>query len=164
MGHYAPFRTTRRATGYFDEITRRGTIMANFWRAKHDDGPVHDDLGEAIAVWLDGIEPDEWPETLEVEGFRKAVVPESFFRDSLLTRALEALDEEFGDPDGGYSAPTPGMIEAEAAFIRAVLKEYLVWTCEKTGEIERVNVAEWVRENRPDWLGVRDPRDKEENQ
>ena len=136
--------------------------MANFWRAKHDDGPVHGDLGEAIAVWLERFEPSEWPEVLEVEGFRKAAVPESFLRDFLLTRALEALDEKFGDPDGGYSAPTPGMIEAEAVFVRAVLKEYPVWTCEKTEEVEHIDVAEWVRENRPDLLGVRDPRDEEE--
>lgn len=122
------------------------------WRVKGDDGPCNDDLGETIDLHLEAIDRELWPEILEIECFRQSVVPETFLASVALDRVLECLDEEFGNPDGDYSDPTDAMKAAEAVFIKAVLFEYSVWSCEETGEVERVNVLEWVRENRPDWL------------
>lgn len=70
-------------------------------------------------------------------------IPDSRFE--VLERLLESLDEDFGDPDGEYSKPTPGMIQAEKAFIEAMKQEYQVWSCEQTGK-QTKTVYDWCME------------------
>jgi hypothetical protein len=60
---------------------------------------------------------------------------------SAIEHALENLDEEYADPDGEYTKATDGMKAAALAFGRAVVAEYVSWTCEPTGE-----VIEYTRE------------------
>jgi hypothetical protein len=60
---------------------------------------------------------------------------------SAIEHALENLDEEYGDCDGDFTEATDGMKSAALAFGRAVVAEYVSWTCEPTGE-----VIEYTRE------------------
>ena len=129
------------------------TGATKYWSCNEDEEELtHTSIGDAVEYYLDDIEPHEWPRVLHVYGWRESTIPESFLAGSTVERALEALDEEFGDPDGGYSEPTQAMKEAEAVFIRAILAEYPCWLCERTSEVEIVDVAAWVREFSPDWL------------
>ena len=64
---------------------------------------------------------------------------------------LDALDEEYGDPDGNETKPTASMMEAERVFIEAVLTEYTVWQCEGV-YTEEVDATAWLAEHRPQWL------------
>lgn len=54
---------------------------------------------------------------------------------SVLESTLEVLDEEHGDPDGDTTEPSEGMKAAALAFGRAVVKDYVSWACEPTGEV-----------------------------
>ena len=47
--------------------------------------------------------------------------------------------------------PTPAMKEAEKAFLAVIEKEYFVWTCKEVCR-KKINVAEWIKENRPDLI------------
>ncbi len=53
----------------------------------------------------------------------------------VLERTLEILDEEHADPDGDATEPSEGMKAAALAFGRAVVKDYVSWACEPTGEV-----------------------------
>jgi len=55
--------------------------------------------------------------------------------------ALEMLDEEYCDPDGDNTESTDAMESAALAFGRAVVADYVSWTCEPNG-----NVIEYTRE------------------
>lgn len=110
---------------------------------------------EAIADYLDqrdNPDPRGWPadETLHLSGY-VPMVPTVPVHLTLLDTLLEALDEEFGDDDGDGTKATPAMEAAEQAFITAVLAEYEPFMCEDVYH-ETVNVREWVKAHRPDWL------------
>ena len=109
----------------------------------------HDSMDEAVASYLDDIEPANWPETLEVYGYARMEI--TLPNGSALESLLEYLDEEYSDPDDEAAGPTAKMAEAERAFLDVVQAEYEPWACEKVDTIT-VNVQDWVKANRPDWL------------
>jgi len=49
--------------------------------------------------------------------------------------ALEDLDEEYGDDGGAETEPTEAIEEAALAFGKAIVADYVPWTCEPTGEV-----------------------------
>ena len=115
---------------------------------------LDDQLDECVERYFNECYPDlPIDENLEILVQRYKVIEE----DSLnpLQDFLEQLDEEYG-PNDDFSDPTPKMIEAKKAFVKAVISEYQVWRCEPTGETIKVNLREWVREERPEWLKVSD--------
>ena len=65
--------------------------------------------------------------------------------DKATNLALENLDEEYGDMDGDYTEPTEVMKEAALVFGKAIVADYVPWTCEPTGEI-----IEYTREQAQD--------------
>lgn len=119
------------------------------WSA--DDGERLSDytLGDAIGHYLDGIEPGCWPNMLTVTGFARMRARVS--ARWLLDLILENLDEEYGDPECGYSKPTAAMIAAAGVFAAAIESEYDSWACETVTKVT-VRVIAWVRENEPQWL------------
>lgn len=138
-----------------DEWKARGPAC-DVWAEAGAERSRHLDIASAIEEIVDGLGalPDSDDECIVVEGWTRRSA-EGFLDGSIIERALESLDDEFGDPDGGYSEPTPAMREAEAAFIRAVLAEYPVWSC-YTAVLVRVPVLPWVRDNCPGWLEADD--------
>ena len=62
--------------------------------------------------------------------------------------ALEALDEEYGDPDE-WSKPTDAMRAAEKVFKRAILADYKPFMMDRVAT-EKIDVVEWARENAAD--------------
>ena len=102
---------------------------------------LDDQLDECVERYFNECSPDlPINENLEILVQRYKVIEE----DSLnpLQDFLEQLDEEYG-PNDDFSDPTPKMIEAKKAFVKAVISEYQVWRCEPTGETIKVNLREW---------------------
>ena len=62
--------------------------------------------------------------------------------ENALEIALEYLDEEYGDPEGDYSASTPAMKAAAQKLGQVIVAEYQSWMCEPTGEVVKVTREE----------------------
>ena len=126
------------------------TRTIEYWDSEGEERLTHTDQYDAIENMLDGI--GKLPETIEICGYARMELPgvESLATD-VLERLLEGLDEEYGDLEGGYVSGTDKMKEAAKVFLTAVLDEYVSWACEIVKR-ETVDVAAWVKENRPDWL------------
>lgn len=127
------------------------TVFYDCPAGSHENFSYHT-LDEAVEMYLDGLERDQWPETVEVSRHEPRVIDVGFLRRALLEHALEAIDDEFGDPDGGYTDETPRMKEAEETFIKVIIEEYgEPWACDEVSR-ETINVREWVEKNNPHWL------------
>ena len=103
---------------------------------------------EAIESFLDGR--DLWEGTIQVYGYAR-MIPErgDWAVDNVIEALMEGTWEELHDPENGPEI-TEGMIEAAKVFVAAMAKELHVWACEIITS-EDVDVAEWIKKNRPDW-------------
>lgn len=118
-----------------------------------EDPPTFADPGEAAFDYLYkcGIAVGAIRETDFVEVCGYAPCIPVIDTDRLLSGVLEALDEEYGDEEHGYTDATPAMLAAGEVFVAAILAEYNPWTCDVV-ERRQVRVLDWVREHRPEWL------------
>lgn len=117
----------------------------------------HTTIDEAVEAYLDGWDVRLWPDTLDVYFYDKEVID-----DKVVARTAQAVAEfiherfydfeRLCDPDDhrGTEPSTQDIADAEVT-VRAISSRYEVKSYMNTGSIE-VNVAEWVREHRPDWL------------
>lgn len=122
-----------------------------YWGSEDDEQLSHEDREEYIEDRLGEMDPEEWPDFLEVVGFARVEVTAEFLGGVPLESVLDSLDETFGNPDFGYTEPTEGMKEAERVFLEAVLKDYVPWSCEEVVR-ESVDLRVWIRGNRPEWM------------
>jgi len=125
----------------------------DFWGLEDDENLTHTEMDDAIESILDGTgDIKDLPETIEVCGFVYLDLPSV---ESLASRVLgdfiEGLDENYSNPDAGYTKETGTMKEAAVAFVTTVLEKYKVWACDLVKR-ETINVREWIKENRSDWL------------
>lgn len=105
-------------------------------------------VDEAMEDYLDGIDKEQWPAELRVEGYAR--ITAHLDPDNLLEKVIKELDEEYNGGDES-STPTARMRGAALEFVSIVLSEYVVWNCEVM-ESRTVDVMSWVREHRPSWL------------
>lgn len=121
-----------------------------FWDSEDEERLTYSEQDDAIECLLDGTDP--LPEKLEICGYARMELPKA---ESLVSHVLdhlmETLDKEYADPEGSYTDATDGMKEAAKVFVAAVLDEYTNWACELVKR-ETIDVMEWVKANRPDWL------------
>jgi hypothetical protein len=121
-----------------------------FWDAEDTEILTHTDQDDAIECLLDGF--DELPDMLEIYGYTRMELPST---DSLTTHVLEEmlsrLDEDYGNPEDNHQEATDTMKEAAKAFVEIVKNEYVPWACEIVKH-KTIDVQEWVKANRPDWL------------
>lgn len=137
----------------YDEAKLLGGI--DLWDDPRQERLRYDDLDEAIGYLLDDSFPDPLPATLTVGAFVKESISEAYAKDianDLVEEQLAHLDENFGDPDGDSTEPWPELVAAAEAFAAELRRKYEVWICKCVHTVE-VDVAEWVKANRPDWLG-----------
>jgi hypothetical protein len=119
-----------------------------FWGSGDDERLSCTDEDEAIEAMLDEMTAP-LPEKITVYGYAPMEVNTGALNP--LEHVLEYLDEEYGDSEGDPSKETDAMKEAERVFLEVVKKEYVVWACESVCKKEII-VADWIKENRPDWL------------
>jgi len=120
-----------------------------YWGQRDANQLTYTDKDEAIEEILDGI--DKFPSTIEICGY--AEMRPNWAHYAPLESMLDNLDEEYGDIDGGYTEPTPDMKKAEEAFMSVIAEEYKPGACEVITQ-ETIDVAEWIKVHRPDWLEV----------
>lgn len=95
---------------------------------------------------------DELPECLTIRFYAPMEPNVDDFADRVLTHLLEAVDEQYGDPDGNEeNEPTDDMEAAAKVFVKAVLKECHIWACEEIGS-DNIDPLEWISKNRPLWM------------
>jgi len=127
------------------------------WGKEDDEQLTHTEMDDAIESELEGME-DPLPETIDVCGFARSMPNAKRLAGDVLERLLENLDAEYGNPDG-YMEYTDQYLESMKAaaeeFVAAVLDKYTVWACDFVKR-EKVNVQEWIKANRPDWLEEND--------
>jgi hypothetical protein len=116
------------------------------WDTPEAERIMYETEDEAIEGILENIEG--LPETIAICGYAR--MKPNYAHCEPLVDVLDALDQDYGDPDES-TEPSAAMVEAERAFIAVIEKEYKVWAmevvCEKT-----INVNEWVKTHRPEWL------------
>ncbi len=119
------------------------------WGMEGDEYLNHTEMDVAIEAELDGC--DKLTGTLVICGYARYDKPKAEkWGDDILENLLERLDEDYGPPEDSTDK-TDAMKEAAKVFVQAVLDEYLVWRCEVV-ERKTIDVPEWVKANRPDWL------------
>lgn len=121
-----------------------------YYGLRTDERLRHHGVDDFVESYLEEREARHWPDTIEVVKWERQKLGDGDFQvpDDL----YEALDEEYGDPDGDRSIPSEN--------VRAVKDEYFVWACEPTDVVYKVDVKKWVQEKRPDWLTEDDVRER----
>jgi hypothetical protein len=84
----------------------------------------------------------KWPIKIDVYRLMKVDKHSKVLVDRVLEMTLEPLDEEYGDPGGDSTEPTPEMRAAAEAFVQVVLDQYTPWACETTGEVIEITREE----------------------
>lgn len=97
---------------------------------------------EAISEYLEQIVGDDLPKTIHLSGYVPMKVSIPGYCD-VLENVLDALHEEYGDPDVHVFTPTPAMRAAEEQFIKVILAEYQPYMCEDVYH-EDIVVADWL--------------------
>ena len=99
---------------------------------------IIEDACEKVGEEFDAIAARiEWP--IKIVVFRRCDIggeecAKRIARDAI-DHALEYLDEEYSDPDGDPTEATEGMKKAALLFGRAVVADYVPWSCVPTGEV-----------------------------
>ena len=107
-------------------------------------------MDDAIESILD--EPlEDMPETIEVCGYIPMVPNKTKIAKHVVEHLVEHLEDEFGNPDGDYVETTDNIKKAAEDLVRTVLEEFTVWACDLV-KWKTINVQEWIKENRPEWL------------
>jgi len=121
----------------------------DFWDYDDVEFLSYTDKDEAIEYALDDL--DELPDKLEICGYARKIMTESAesLGDCVLDDLLERFDDEYGGED--ETERTEEMKKAATIFANKMLSLYSVWQCEIIKR-ETIDVKEWVKENRPDWL------------
>jgi hypothetical protein len=92
----------------------------------------------------------EWP--IRILVYKRRDIGGEACAESIAARAiehaLENLDEEYADPDGDYTKATDRIKDAARAFGRAVVADYVSWSCEPTGEVIEYTREQAEREER----------------
>lgn len=118
------------------EFLTHGDTPAWFYDGQEDPDQIYGgDVEDAVVAVLDDAHP-EIPDEVTVYAFARCTSPDAEEEAAdVLENLLAHLDEEYGDPDGGATEPTPAMVETMRIAIRTVLASYDVWRCEPVAEI-----------------------------
>lgn len=128
-----------------------------FWACDEDEEHLtHTDAEDAVAELLEETPVCEWPEEITVKGFAPMQPDLMAVARDQVQSLVEWLDEELGDPDGGYTEPTSAMQDAGREFVRKVFEEYEVWACEVV-ETKTIKTVDWLKQQDLErWLNVED--------
>ena len=99
-----------------------------------DGEEVHDTISDAI----DHLDEDLFPAQVLI--FRRMKPNPKALASRVLEGALEDLDEELSDPEGGAMPKSPAMIALAEKFAEDLCALYVPWACEPTGKSIWVNM------------------------
>ena len=124
-----------------------------YWDCSDQSEILHyTEFNDAIEYHLDAVPNIEWPETLTVYGFAREIAKPNikWISERALEAVIEGLDEDYGNPEE-QSDWTNEMKNDATEFVQKVIANYQVWSCKQVTS-EEINVMDWVKEHRPDWL------------
>jgi hypothetical protein len=116
-----------------------------FWGMKDDEYYDCNSIWEYINKFCEEHDDDSIPETIDLIGFDPVVVNEEKQADWVLENFLESLDENYSNPDNDYTKPTDGMKLAAKEFVKKILSEYQVTTCERVCK-KTVQIKDYMSE------------------
>ena len=122
-----------------------------YWDSEGEEYLTHQDQDEAIESILENS--DQADGNLMICGYARMRKPDpEKWAHELLDHAIEYLDcnYDLGSPDDATES-TKEQMAAALSFAKAILKDYEPWACEIITK-QIINVEEWIKENRPDWL------------
>ena len=132
-----------------EEVRMSKSDKPDMW-GTDDGGVLHGDPDEAVEAELDGRDPP-LPPILTIHAW--APVGLAMKHGDILERITEDLAGEYEWEEGDPVEPSQRMIDAEKELVEAFLADYRPTLCQIVpGHRIEVNVADWVRENAPDWL------------
>ena len=114
----------------------------------------HEDFDEAVEAFLDGQVEIYLGEEIEVYGYARMSVNKSVFAKVILESASDFLGDPYDGEDGHEQ--NEAIKTAAATFVETYLENYEPWACQIV-KTKTVNVADWVKKNRPDWLLKKKP-------
>lgn len=118
---------------------------------------VYEAQSEALHAYLKDKEADSIPVCVKLQRYKRVYIPVGFLTGHVLDYTLESINAAYGQPGKPDWTRTDKMKNAEAAFIQAVLEDYVPWSCvEADGPPEMVCTLSWIRRHRPGWLEERD--------
>jgi hypothetical protein len=103
---------------------------------------LHEDIATAVREYFYDIDPEWMAETVTVHRYER-VNPTARDCGSPLEYVLENLDDEYLADECQPDNPTQAMLEAEKAFINAVLAEYKMSSL-RAVESVTVNVSDYL--------------------
>lgn len=109
----------------------------------------HATQDEAIESYLDGS--NRWEGKITVYGYARMIVPkpDEFTAERLVEDHILTFFEELIGEDG--LDITDRMKEAALTFLDVLHEEFVPHACEQVAS-EEIDVADWIAENRPNWL------------
>ncbi len=138
-----------------------GRPDGDYYEACDRDELSTDELGEAVHEFLEGNDPDLWPETLTVKVFarmRPAEEAPKYARE-LLDKLLGEIDGTYGDPEGNHdflsASEEEECLKIMTTAVAAICDKGSAWACEEVGAIE-VDVLEYIKQEQPLWLEEED--------
>lgn len=135
------------------------TSAVDYWTCTDPENLTHDSPDEAVGEYLDNLETKHWPTTLTVQAYVRQVVDDDDAERAIdngvdygMENFFESLDETYNCGDDCDPSEDEELKKELAACYRRALVRYFVWSCEHSPDLdEQVNIAAWVRKNRPDW-------------
>lgn len=131
------------------EVTAYGMIYPD----GSADECLRDDPDEVIDCYLDLHDPIDWPRTVTIAGYRPSDILWASF--DPLYEIIDQLEINFGDPEGHMEfRPSKELKAANARMVEILKAEYVPWRhVEVKGQRFAHDVASWVAEHRPEWIG-----------
>ena len=113
---------------------------------------LHRTIDEAVESYLERLDKP-WPETITVHASRPMRLPPvDQMASAILDSVLDNLFCDYSYTKEDDIDPTPEMVAAAKAFAAVMHSEFIPHDCEDSPvDNVDVNVAEWIREHRPEW-------------
>jgi len=138
----------------YKELTkeRLGTLGDCYWGAPDSERYNYSDIEDAIDHILDDVHPIVPEEVVVVAVRSRKITAQDVGIRNILEYTLEHLDEEYGDPDGGASDPTPAMEEAAKQLAEVIARDYEVWVCDPVLRVvlDKDAIHKWEHESHAD--------------
>lgn len=114
------------------------------WGVGADDERLDRDARHCVEMYLDDLDPAEWPDELTVTAYERRILKAyDVDHQSFLEDILERLDEDHVGDDCDKTEPTPAMTAAARKLSEAIAADYEVHWCDKVEDFT-VDVKRWV--------------------
>ncbi|OFW58426.1 MAG: hypothetical protein A2Y75_01575 [Candidatus Solincola sediminis] len=131
-----------------------GKQEAELWAVEGwDENITHSDMDECIGDYLNGLSMENWPTTIQVNGFSR--MKAKFQREAidLARELLVELWEEYGNQICDCDQePSSKLIKITQELMDTTIIEFKPWACDQVESVE-ANVGDWLNKHAIDCWG-----------